>query len=152
MDASGERIALPAVQWLQRLPARPANWGPPEPAAVRLKIASGTHAIARHGELLGWIDRLGPVRRGILSLDDDHLRFRTQDGSTLQWPLDEITAIQPSSSSLQIKARGRPVASLGFPQASVRLWEDAIQDFIRRRWRAAGRGEIVEFQPMIRTW
>lgn len=152
-NPQGERLVMSAPEWLQRVAGViRENGSRPQTAPVRLRIASGKRTITRDGELLGWRDRPGPARRGILELADEQLRFRGAHGSSHEWPLDDITAVQPSSSSLQIKARGQPVASIRFPLDSVRLWEDRIQDAIRRRWRAAGRGEIVEFQPMIRAW
>ena len=89
-------------------------------------------------------------RDGLIALDEDGLSFRGAD-LTLQWPLDQITAVQPTSSALQIKARAQPVAAIRFLEGSVRLWEDRLQTAIRDLWRRAGRGEITEFQPCIRT-
>ena len=99
---------------------------------------------------MGWIETFGPFRDGLIALDEDGLSFRGAD-LTLQWPLDQITAVQPTSSALQIKARAQPVAALRFLEGSVRLWEDRLQTAIRELWRRAGRGEITEFQPCIRT-
>jgi hypothetical protein len=126
-------------------PDRPAALGP-EP--VELRLASRRVAIRRKGRLLGWRDELGPPRSGTLRLDNGILRFEGE-GGPVDWRLEAITAIQPTSASLQIKAKGETVASIRFPSASVRLWEDVLHSRIRQAWREAGRGEIVEFQPRI---
>lgn len=61
------------------------------------------------------------------------------------------TAIQASSSSIQIKARGEPVVSFRFPEDSPRFWEELLQEALRRFYRERGMGEIREFQPRIET-
>jgi 1-acyl-sn-glycerol-3-phosphate acyltransferase len=104
-----------------------------------------------NGMYLGRIEKLGPERAGKLILDANALRFTTKDGAPFDVPLLAITAIQPSSHALQIKARGRPVFSIKFTQSSSKLWEERLQGAITAASIRAGRGPVVEFQPRICT-
>ena len=67
------------------------------------------------------------------------------------WGLGQLTAVQASSRTLQIKVRDRPLVSFRFEDDSVFLWELLLQEVLRRYYRRAGRGEIAEFQPRIVT-
>lgn len=147
----GVARALEAVDWLDHLPATARDGMLPAPTAVRLRIAARKRPVLRGKDLLGWVDEFGPARPGTLALDHEHLRFTGDDGVQNEWALDDLTAVQPSSNDLQIKARAMPVVAIRFLTVSVRLWEEAIQNAIRNRWRLAGKGEVVEFQPRIRS-
>ena len=148
--ATGD-VERDAVDWLARLPAtangHPANLGPER---ARVRVALGIAPLRRRGELLGWVERFGPASQGTITLDEERLAFRA-DARAIQWPIERITAVQPSSAALQIKARGQPVASIRFLETSVRMWEDAIQSAVRALWLREGRGTIAEFQPCIRA-
>jgi hypothetical protein len=85
----------------------------------------------------------------MLILTGRSLTFAPTEGQPQQWPLDAVAAVQPSSSALQIRMRGGPVVLFRFPEASVRLWDETIQEALRRLYRSTGRGEILEFQPRI---
>jgi hypothetical protein len=65
---------------------------------------------------------------------------------SFEWPLADLTAVQPSSTSLQIKAKRRPVVSFKFVYSSSRLWEERIQLALRQHYSTR---EIIEFQPRI---
>jgi hypothetical protein len=146
----GRRFVRPAADWLDLAGiAEPPPDGCLGPERVSIRIAEGLAPIRAHGELLGWSERFGPSRHGTLTLTPDALEFRGDQPQVDVWRLAELTAVQPSSSSLQIKARGRPVAAVRFNDGSVRLWEERIKHAIRILHRAAGRGEIVEFHPRI---
>jgi hypothetical protein len=67
------------------------------------------------------------------------------------WHFHAITVVQPSSATLQIGARGLPLASLQVPGGSIRLWEELLCGALRSYYQKEGRGEIVEFQPRIMT-
>lgn len=147
---AGGATRMSAGQWLERLPPRdpaslPSELGP-EPVALR--VAVRREPVRRGRELIGWLDRFGPSRRGHLRLTPDRLRFDAPDG-TVEWELDRIAAVQPTSSKLQIAARRMPVAAIRFLGGSIRLWEEAIREAVRRSWRARDRSEITEFHPRI---
>ncbi|HEX7049508.1 MAG TPA: hypothetical protein VF188_04795 [Longimicrobiales bacterium] len=150
------RVVLPAATWVDRLPEiadRVVHGGRPplheEP--VRVRFATGDAPIYHRGVYLNRIERFGPPRSGRLALMPDGLSFHADDGAGEHWSFDAITAVQPSSTTLQIKARGRGPASLRFPDGSTRFWEQLLTATLRRHYREAGRGEIVEFQPRIVT-
>ena len=67
-------------------------------------------------------------------------------GSGFEWPLSEITAVQPSSTALQVKARRQPVVSIKFSSSSSRLWEERLQVALRQHYSTR---DIIEFQPRI---
>lgn len=171
-----EAVVRRPIDWIERLPPLPLDtyrtaegkrlialeadleFGRPpgEDAFIRrdlavVRVAEGEDDIHKGDEFLGRMERLGLKRSGMLVLETALLRFLDDDGSTRTWALDELTAIQPSSSTLQIKTRGGPVVSIRFPEGSLRLWEELLQAILRHRYREQGRGEIVEFQPRIST-
>jgi hypothetical protein len=121
----------------------------PETAVVR--VGAVQEPIWNTGEFLGCVERFGPREPGSLRLDDQRLQFDRPGRPPYVWRLEVITAVQPSSTALQIKAKGQPVAAFRFVESSVRVWEAWIQEAVRRRYRSLGRGEITEFQPRIRT-
>ena len=152
-----------ATDWAARLPAEPPGPGGEGAAAageggaarlwrearVLARFALGDEAIRRGSVFLGTMERLGPARAGTLALTDADLELRLDDGEQRRWTLDELSALQASSSTVQIRPRGQPLVSLAFPVSSARLWEESIAAALRTRWRSLGRGEIVEFQPRI---
>jgi hypothetical protein len=70
---------------------------------------------------------------------------RDREGS-FEWSLGDLTAVQPSSTSLQIKARHQSVVAVKFVNSSSRLWEERLQVALRKYYR--GR-QIIDFQPRI---
>jgi hypothetical protein len=158
-DGSEEQHPL---DWLAQLPwpdldgdgrALPAGLRPPftQPVEVRLGVAEVP--LRKAGAFLGIVEKFGPSHAGQLELAEASLSFtpgvegRPKGWS---WPLTEITAIQPSSSSIQLKARGRQVVSMRFPAGSLRLWEQRLQYCVRAAYEREGKGNVVEFQPHIR--
>jgi hypothetical protein len=154
------------AEWLERLPdlrieeriAQAAAQGEvirTESAILRTEIDS--QPVYFRGTYLNRIERLGPPRAGELRLEAERLAFLPaevpEDDPTAAviWEFDAITAVQPSSSTLQLKALGGPLASLRVPGGSIRLWEEFICAALRCHYRKKGRGEIVEFQPRITT-
>jgi hypothetical protein len=149
-------VARPARAWLERLPEARLPWEGAESQAgcvfeerVEIRVAEGQRAIRLGRQFFGWVERFGPKHRGTLRLGPEGLSFRGEDGQERSWPLAALTAVQASSSSLQLKARQEPVVSIRFPEGSARLWEALVERALRLRYRAEGRGEIVEFQPRI---
>lgn len=148
------------MEWADRLPSieeyaarlQPAGAdGALQRARVRVRTATGENVVRLGSVYLNRIERFGPPREGMLALLADRLRFDPDGGEAEEWTFDELTAVQPSSSTLQVKARRRPVVSFRFPEDSARFWEEILCAALRRHYRGAGRGEIVEFQPRIAT-
>lgn len=128
---------------------------------VRARFADREAPVRFRGELLGFCELFGEVVEGVLALEEGHLRFQPTevpkagesgpDGGSSAWPLLELGALQTSSSSVQISPREGGVVLFRFPDASTRRWEELLRTAIAETWRDAGRGEVVEFQPRIRT-
>jgi hypothetical protein len=132
-----------ASEWSAHLP--PVT--PTGSAECLIRVAESDIPVGGYGEYLGRVERFGDFKFGQLELTEDSLIFKGREGEeSFEWPLSEITAVQPSSTSLQIKARRRPVASFKFVNSSSRLWEERIQIALRQHY--SGR-KIIEFQPRI---
>lgn len=143
-------VARPAWEWADAL-AAPQDHGGAQAHAI-LREADAALPVREGTELLGFVERFGPKIPGTVGLRDDAVTFRPDGGGAERtWPLLDVTAVQPASSTLQLKVRAQPVVTLRFTNGSVRLWEHRIQQRLRAAWRAAGRGEIVEFQPRVTT-
>jgi hypothetical protein len=150
------------LDWLAQLPwpdldgegrTLPAGLRPPfmQPAEVRPGVAEV--ALRRAGAFLGAVEKFGATQTGQLELGEGRLTFTPApgaEGGSWSWPLTDVTAVQPSSSSIQLKARGRQVVSLRFPSGSLRLWEQRLQYCVRLAYERAGKGNVIEFQPHIR--
>jgi hypothetical protein len=100
-------------------------------------------------ELLGFMERFGPPVSGTVHLEKDAVVFEGEDGERVLWRLDDITAVQPSARTVQLKLRNQPILSLRFPGGSPRVWEELIVAALRAHYRRTGQGEIREFQPRI---
>jgi hypothetical protein len=144
-----EPIAASVPDWLAMLPPFPEL--PEDPAAERVIIrrVRQTMRVLRDGALLGWAERFGKRVKGTLALNANEVRMTAEDATAVTWALEHLVAIQPSSTSLQLRARGGAPISVSFLDASVLLWERWLQDAVQRRWRDLGRGEVHEFQPRI---
>jgi hypothetical protein len=144
-----------AGDWLADLPDVPESFAPPGagPLAttrVAYRLAAGSRAIRKGRTFLGVIERFGQPHRGSLELYHDRVRVApAREGEVLEFPLDSLTALQASSSTLQIKPRRAPPVSFRFPESSARYWEEALRAALRARYRQLGLGEIIEFQPRI---
>jgi hypothetical protein len=126
--------------------------GPPAlEARVRFRQAQHEDPIHYEGRLLGFAEQFDAPREGILRLDGEWIQIQAADGTRLRWSLDEIRAVQASSSSVQFAPGDGGVVLLRFPDTSPRRWDDLLRETLQARWHALGRGTILEFQPRIRT-
>ena len=120
---------------------------------VRFRRVIGEDPIRHEGRLLGYAERFDASEEGVLHLDPLYLRIlpadRNGDGE-VTWALEDIQAIQASSSSIQVSASAGGVVLLRFLEDSPRRWDDLLRAALQARWDALGRGPIVEFQPRIR--
>lgn len=137
-----------AREWVDLL-GDPVDGQPEVSARVILRDVARSWPLREGGELLGFVERFGPDMAGTLLMSTDAIRFQPDAGPLRVWPILDVTAVQPASSKLQLKVKGHDVVTLRFIDSSVRLWEARIQRRLREAWRAAGRGEIVEFQPRV---
>ena len=133
-----------AAEWSSQLPAV----NPTGSAECLMRVAESDMPVSGYGEYLGRVEKFDEFRFGTLTLTAEQLTFRDRDNDRLQFicPLGDITAVQPSSTSLQIKARKQPVIAIRFVNSSSRLWEERLQLALRQYY--SGR-EIIEFQPRI---
>ena len=151
-----------AAEWVDDLPD-PASLVPGDPdrevrsARVRARRVTGEEVVRDENGYLNRIETYGAPApatlilfpdRLVLSWDHDPEQGRA---SSETWPLEELTAVQASSSSLQLKARGRALISLRLDDDSVYLWELLVRAALRFLYGKTGRGEILEFQPRIVT-
>jgi hypothetical protein len=116
---------------------------------VILRIAEESEPHYHGGVYLGHIEQFGAPMPGVLTLSRDALGFTPEQGGSITWRLDELTAVQPSSTTLQLKVRRGPVLSFRFPDASPLLWEECVRVAVQALYIAAGRGDIAEYQPRI---
>lgn len=139
-------------EWEAELPDLLLAAGEPaEPTPGIFRVAAPARAIRAGNQLLGWAERFGPRLRVTFVLEPDHLAVVPAKGADKRWPLELVVAVQPSSSSVQLRIRDGELISLSFPDSSVRLWEVRLQAAVRNAYARAGRGVITEFHPTIRT-
>ena len=138
-------------EWLDLLEA---NWPIEQRRTERQdrvisRIAERSRPHYHGGVYLGQIEVFGPPVAGLLTLSGAALTFVADEGTSSTWPLAQLTAVQPSSTSLQLKVRKGAILSFKFPDASPLLWEERIRAALQAIYRAAGKGEIAEYQPRI---
>ncbi len=97
---------------------------------------------------MGFAERFGQVHAARLSLDPERFLIETRTEDAFDWPLETLTAIQPSSKTLQLN-HADGLVSIRFLGDSVRRWEALLQRYVRERWALLGRGRVAEFQPRI---
>lgn len=177
----GSRAVRPATEWVRASPAEAAGLGlagrthgqagirgvrpelqpdgtplqsrgaPLRQSDVIVRRRVRQEPIRTGGTYLNRIDRFGAPEPGVLILQPDAIRFRPERRDPERWPLDDIAAVGSSSGTLQLRLRHGRVLAIAFPADSLRLWEEAVRAALRSRYRADGRGEIIEFQPRILT-
>jgi hypothetical protein len=149
--ADGQSDTRSAAAWAERLP--PIDAVPPEGMGAQratIRVVESTVPVRDGKRLIGWAERFGPHLDATVRLLNDRIRVTTDSGDAFDWPLEALTAIQPSSATLQLKTR-ETLLSVRFHEDSVRRWEAVLCAAVRRRYSDLGRGGIVEFQPRIRS-
>lgn len=175
-----EPLTLTAAEWVDMLPGieieerirRAEEGGLPirrDRAVVRTLVRE--EPVSFRGIYLNQIERLGPAREGVLELFPERIAFvqnakgtgkrgrpmpgtageRADHSGAISWEFEEITAVQPSSRTLQINSKNHPLASIVIPDGSIRFWEELLCAALQYFYRAKGLGEIVDFQPRITT-
>lgn len=156
---NGSEVVRQPADWLDRLPdlqtiVRQGDSGDEVVRAARVRAARATGTDTVHGET-GYLNRIeiwGEESPGTLQVRPDRLVFVADAARTPEeWPLDTVTAVQASSSTLQINRRGAALVSFRFLDDSIFLWEELLHAVLRDFYRRTGRGEILEFQPRVVT-
>lgn len=132
-------------------------------ARVIVRMATREEEIRHRGEVVGFCEQLGERQRGVLELSGSRLVLDFPgvegvagekgegEGRRLAWGPTDIGAIQTSSSSVQIAPREGGLVHFRFTDDSPKRWDGLLQAFVQAGYRREGLGEIVEFQPRIRT-
>ncbi len=155
----GRTVSRSPAEWLALLP-EPATLLPAESdgsdepvrsARVIAREALGYSVVRWRREYLNRVERYGAPHHATLTLRAQSLDYHPDGGTPQAWLLDDMTAIQASSSALQVKVQNNPLVSCRFTDDSVFLWEMLLRAALRTRYRRTGQGEIAEFQPRIVT-
>lgn len=149
---------IPAAELARRLEemgalsdSPPAENGVILEAPVIARFSEREEPLHFQKQLIGFVERQGRRRPGLLKLTEDDLCFDEGEGKEERWPYLDILALQASSLSIQISPRRGGIMSFRFSQTSTRKWEEALKTKLRAAWRQAGQGDIAEFQPRIRS-
>ena len=121
-------------------------------ARAVLRRSQREDPVVHEGRLLGFVERMGDPTPGVVSVNDDAIRFVPEgsaEAGSLEWPLMELRAVQTSSSALQISPGDADIVQFKFTEDSPFRWEDLLRGLLGRAYKRAGRGEIIEFQPRI---
>ena len=155
---SGAEIVRRPAEWLARLPdpqviveQRVDSDEAIRRATVDMSRVVGSDTVHDRDGYLNRIELWGDEAPATLELFRDRLLLTPELGRPESWPLQTVTAVQASSSSLQINRRAQPLASFRFRDDSIFLWEQLMHVALRDFYARTGRGEIVEFQPRIAT-
>lgn len=116
---------------------------------VRVRWAVDEEAVRYGGELLGFTERLGPRSEMRLRLTASALELLGEADHRRRWNLMDLRAVQASSSSLQVYTLAQELVHFRFLTDSAFRWEALLQETLRAAYRAAGKGEIIEFQSRI---
>jgi DNA-directed RNA polymerase subunit RPC12/RpoP len=147
---NGPPVVKHPAEWLDILARGGVLERPPSrPEPVLVRMAHGSKPYRHSGIYLGEVEYFGDPVPGLLELTTDALVFTPSQGPAVTWSLNELTAVQPSSTTLQLKIRHGPVVSLRFPEGSPLLWEERVRNAVQATFTRAGKGEIAEFQPRI---
>ena len=164
VDPGGVETTRSAAEWIERLPGLETllDADPIRAANVRIRAVTGDKAVYGEAGYLNRAELFGDPEPGLLTLRKDRLVVarggsgeepgnEPGEASPEEWPLEALTAVQASSSSLQVKRAGKALVSFRFPDDAIYLWENLLREAVRVFYRESGRGEILEFQPRIVT-
>ena len=155
----GSTVVRRPADWLDRLPDpqtlvenADTDGEPIRSAEVMARSVTDTDTVHDRDGYLNRIEIWGDAAPGALEVHADRLVYRPEPpGDAVEWPLETVTAVQASSSTLQINRSGAPLVSFRFLDDSIFLWEELLHAALRDFYRRTGRGEIAEFQPRIAT-
>jgi hypothetical protein len=149
-EVPGDRLAAAVEGWTAKEMAETAlDSGVFHRSEVKVRESGAESPVHWGGELIGFAEAMGPGDSGFLELDGTALVLRLECGRNQRWDLLDIRAVQTSSSSLQFSPLSGGLVEFRFPNDSPFRWEGILRQSLRLAYRAAGMGEIVEFQPRI---
>jgi hypothetical protein len=121
-------------------------------AEALLRTSSGERPVHWQARLLGFFEAFAPGLSGTFRLEHDELCFEPAQGTeVVRWSLLALRSLQSASSSVQFTTGQGDLVHLAFDSDSPRRWEALLRHALQRAWLDAGRGEIIEVQPRIRT-
>ena len=120
-------------------------------AKVEVTRVTGFDTVHDGEGFLNRIELWGDPSPGRLELREDRVVLAEEGEEPEEWPLETLTAVQASSSSLQLNRRGERLVSFRFLDDSIYLWEELVHAALQAFYERTGRGRIVEFQPRIAT-
>ena len=158
VDGDGIRVVEPGGreatasygEIVERIATIPGESGAISTPAIA-RFSEAEHPVRFRRELLGFFEEWGPGVSGRLVMDDVSLRFEPDEGELHEWALRDLRALQTASSAIQISPRGGTLVSFRLLRDSPRRWEKLLKEQLRKVWHSEDRGEIIEFQPRIRS-
>jgi hypothetical protein len=123
-------------------------------AEVLVRSSGNEAPVFFGGSFMGFAEAMGKATSAKLRLTEEGVEVEyheadTGEKNTSFWPFFEIRAVQTSSSSLQFSPSSGGLLEFRFLADSSYRWERLLRNAIRRAYRKAGLGEILEFQPRI---
>lgn len=123
-------------------------------AEVLVRNSGNEAPVFLGGRFMGFAEAMGKTTAAKLRLTEKGLEVeyvQADTGKKTQgfWPFLEIRAVQTSSSALQFSPSSGGLLEFRFLADSSYRWERLLRNAIRRAYREAGLGEIIEFQPRI---
>jgi len=161
VEESGERWEVPshelsaAVEGWDPLPSSAPTQGRgwSHRAQVEVRYASQEVPFRFKGELLGFAELFESSSAGVLEIDGEALTLWPEEEVGAReldsWLLMDLRAVQTSSKAVQFSHKDGTLVQFRFSEDSPRRWERLLREALRVRYREAGLGEIVEFQPRI---
>ncbi len=157
-DGDGIRVAEPGGreatasyrEIVERIATIPGESGTISTRAA-VRFSDTERPVRYRSQLIGFFEERGPNHSGRLVLDGVRLRFEPDEGASHEWALRDLRAVQTASSAIQISPQGGTLVSFRLLRDSPRRWEKLLKERLRRVWRSEDRGEIIEFQPRIRS-
>ena len=125
-------------------------------AKVLVRNSGNEAPVFLGGKFMGFAESMGKATYATLRLTENGLEVEYVEADTGEksadfWPFLEMRAVQTSSSSLQFSPPTGGLLEFRFLADSSFRWERLLRNAIRRAYREAGLGEILEFQPRIVT-
>jgi hypothetical protein len=125
-------------------------------AEVLVRSSGNEAPVFLGGKFMGFAESMGKATSATLRLTEKGLEVEYVEADTGEksadfWPFLEIRAVQTSSSSLQFSPNSGGLLEFRFLADSSYRWERLLRNAIRRAYREADLGEILEFQPRIVT-
>ena len=147
---NGPDLQLATGDLIDQLRSLETHAAPLESLAVA-RFSRLERPVRYRGAIVGFYEERGPDRPGRLKLDDRSVQFAEESGEQNRWPLTDLRAVQTASGSIQMSPLEGDLVSFRILDGSPRRWEEVLKGRLRDVWRLEGRGEIIEFQPRIRT-